>query len=280
VIVYDKKKNSSPFGLWRFARQLNREKFDSAILFQNAIEAAIMAFFAGIPKRIGYRTDVRGLFLTHGVAIGDKERQLHHTDYYCQMLERAGIHGDPEPLKLWCNEEEQAVARELVGDTPYAVINPGAAYGSAKRWFPERFAEVADHIADTYGFKIILTGGPGEMEVGVDITRMMKAPVQNLVGKTSVRDMMAVLAKSQLVVTNDSGPMHVAAAFNTPIVAVFGPTDHTTTSPRNKSFRIVRKECECAPCLLRQCPTDHHCMTAITADDVLAAVRDLLGARA
>jgi len=106
----------------------------------------------------------------------------------------------------------------------------------------------------------------------------MKTEPLNLIGQTSVRQLMAVLASVRLLVSNDSGPMHVGAAFNIPIVAVFGPTDHTTTSPLADTCRIVRKETDCAPCLLRQCPTDHRCMKAITAEDVLQAARELLGA--
>lgn len=158
-------------------------------------------------------------------------------------------------------------------------INPGAAYGSAKRWFPERFAETADALAAEYGVNIVLTGGPGEKEIGQDIASAMSSKPLNLIGQTSVRQLMAVLASVRLLVSNDSGPMHVGAAFGVPIVAVFGPTDHTTTSPKADICRIIRKATDCAPCLLRQCPTDHRCMKAITAKDVLAGARDLLGDR-
>ncbi|MCK5914099.1 MAG: glycosyltransferase family 9 protein, partial [Desulfuromusa sp.] len=152
----------------------------------------------------------------------------------------------------------------------------GAAYGSAKRWFPERFAEVGDTLAKRYAAKILLTGGPGEIEIGRDIAAAMQSQPLNMIGKTSVREMMSLLAHSRLLVTNDSGPMHVAAAFSTPIVAVFGPTDHTTTCPASENVRIVRKDVDCAPCLLRQCPTDHRCMTEITAADVITAACQLL----
>jgi heptosyltransferase-2 len=156
-------------------------------------------------------------------------------------------------------------------------VNPGAAYGSAKRWIPERFAAVADRLAEEFGLRVVLTGGPGEAEIGRDIAAAMKNAPLNLIGSTSVRQMMAVLSLCRLMVTNDSGPMHVAAAFGIPIVAVFGPTDHTTTSPLAGTCRIVRREADCAPCLLRQCPTDHRCMEAVTVDDVLTAARSLLG---
>jgi heptosyltransferase-2 len=277
VLVYDKKKShQGMLGLMRFCGELRRERFDLAILLQNAVEAAFMAFLACIPRRAGYATDGRGLLLTHPVPIGLEERRLHHTRYYLQMLEALDIHGGDGLLRLACADNESAWAREQIGEGTPVVINPGAAYGSAKRWYPERFAEVGNRLAAEFGARIILTGGPGETEIGRDIAAAMDIAPLNLIGRTSVRQMMAVLSLSRLVVTNDSGPMHVAAAFGVPIVAVFGPTDHTTTSPLAENCRIIRKEVDCAPCLLRQCPTDHRCMEAIGVDDVMAGARELL----
>ncbi len=278
VIVFDKKGPHKGFaGLWKFACELRQEKFDLAILLQNAIEAALMATLAGIPRRAGYRTDARRLLLSHGVPVGPIEKKMHHTDYYQNMLECLGLKGGDGNLHLACTEDELDWAREKLGAGDWVAINPGAAYGSAKRWFPERFAETADGLVSEYGVNIVLTGGPGEKEIGQDIAAAMSAKPLNLIGQTSVRQLMAVLASVRLLVSNDSGPMHVGAAFGVPIVAVFGPTDHTTTSPKADICRIIRKATDCAPCLLRQCPTDHRCMKAITADDVLAGVRDLLG---
>jgi len=280
VMVFDKKKRHRGIGgFLRFCMELRRERFDLAILFQNAIEAAIMAHVAGIPKRVAYGTDLRGFLLTHSVPCGKMERSLHHTLYYRRMLGALGIEieGGGERLLLSCTKEETERAGERIGeDGTWVAINPGAAYGSAKRWLPERFAAVADGIVRELGAFILLTGGPGEIEIGRDIEAAMQARPLNLIGKTSVRDMMALLSRCRLMVTNDSGPMHVAAAFGIPIVALFGPTDHTTTSPLSPSCRIVRKPVSCAPCLKRRCPTDHQCMEGITVDDVLEAVRSLL----
>lgn len=278
VMVFDKKgEHRGVGGLLRFAAALRRERFDLAILFQNAVEAAFMAALAGIPRRAGYRTDGRGLLLTHGVPAGEGERRLHHTAYYLKMLKELGIAGGEGRLILTCTPGEVEEARRTLGPGSWVAVNPGAAYGSAKRWIPSRFAEVADRLVHEFGVKVVLTGGPGEAEIGRDIEAAMAAPSLNLIGRTSVRQLMAVLSCCRLAVTNDSGPMHVAAAFGVPIVAVFGPTDHTTTSPLSDSCRIVRKETDCAPCLLRQCPTDHRCMEAITAQDVLRQARELLG---
>ncbi|BCR05199.1 ADP-heptose--LPS heptosyltransferase [Desulfuromonas versatilis] len=277
VLVFDKKGAHQGWrGMLRFCGQLRQGRFDLAILLQNAIEAGIMAALAGIPRRAGFRTDGRGFLLSHAVPISEADKKLHHTRYYLTMLERLGISGGDGLLRLESTAEESAWAESTLGDGEWMAINPGAAYGSAKRWIPERFAAVGDQLAREFGVKVLLTGGPGEREIGRDIARAMTCGPLNLIGETSVRQMMALLSRCRLMVTNDSGPMHVAAAFAVPIVAVFGPTDHTTTSPLAETCRIIRKHCDCAPCLLRECPLDHRCMTAISADDVLEGARSLL----
>lgn len=276
VLVFDKKgPHRGLRGLLRFAGALRRERFDLAILLQNAVEAAVLSFLAGIPQRAGYRTDGRRLLLSHGVPVGDAERRLHHTAYYLRMLESLGIRGGDACLRLECTAEEASRARATLGEGAFVALNPGAAYGSAKRWVPERFAAVGDRLAEEFGVRVVLTGGPGETEIGRDIEAAMSSRPLNLIGRTTVREMMAVLSHCRLMITNDSGPMHVAAALGVPIAAIFGPTDHTTTSPLAASCRIIRKEIDCAPCLLRQCPTDHRCMEAVTVDDVIAAAREL-----
>ena len=277
VIVYDRQgRHARVVGFLRFVAMLRGRKFDCAILLQNAIEAAVMAFLAGVPKRVGYITDGRRLLLSHPVAIGDAERALHHTDYYLHMLAQYGVTTGVKQQSLALRPDEIRWAAEILPRGRFAVINPGAAYGSAKRWVPERFAEVADQLASRYGLAIVLCGGPGEKEIGADIAKAMQSPPQNIIGKTSVRQMMAVLAASNLMITNDSGPMHVAAAFDVPTVAIFGPTDHTTTSPWGTRSQIVRHPVECSPCLLRQCPIDHRCMQRVTVEDVLSAAAGLL----
>ena len=278
VVRFDKKGSHAGLrGLWTFCRELRHERFDLAILLQNAFEAAIMSALAGIPRRAGYRTDGRGLLLTDGVPTVDKKHGLHHIDYYLQMLGGLGIAGSDGKLRLALTSDEMAGAARQLGAGEWVAVNPGASYGAAKRWIPERFAAVADGLAREFGVGIVLTGGPGEMEIGRDIEQAMQSAPLNLIGRTSVRELMAVLNHCRMVVTNDSGPMHIAAAFDVPLVAIFGPTDHTTTSPRADSCRIVRIPVDCAPCMLRECPTDHRCMTGVSADAVLVAARELWG---
>jgi heptosyltransferase-2 len=277
VIVYDKKgPHKGIGGLWKLCRLLARERFDLAVLFQNAIEAAIIARLAGIRTRAGYSTDGRAILLTHPVRVSKEARRLHQTQYYLNMLAGLGIPPVGQELRLQCTAEEKSTAGGVLGQGRWAAINPGAAYGSAKRWPAERFAQVADALASDFGFKLLLVGGQGEASIGSEIEAAMRSKPLNLVGRTSVRQLMALLASVDLVITNDSGPMHVAAAFDRPIVALFGPTDHCATSPLCSRSLLVRKETECAPCLKRQCPTDHRCMADISVDDVLHAVGALL----
>lgn len=278
VLVFDKKGSHRGIpGLVHFAHGLSREKFDLAILFQNAMEAAVISLLAGVPLRAGYRTDCRGFLLTHGVPVGRSDRGMHHTAYYLHMLERLEIRGGSGSLSLACSEAENHWARTLLGEGSWVALNPGATYGSAKRWYPSRFAQVADRLMEELGARILLVGSAGETDIGEEIVRAVNGGILNMIGKTSVRQLMALLANCHLLITNDSGPMHIAAAFGVPIVALFGPTDHTTTSPLTDAWRLVRKPADCAPCLKRTCPTDHRCMEAIEAADVLRAVRDLVG---
>ena len=277
VIVYDKAgAHRGLRGLWGFCRLLAGERFDLAVLFQNAIEAAIMAKLASIKMRAGYNTDARGILLTHGIRVTKEARRLHHTQYYLNMLANLGIPAAGQKLRLQCTDEEKRWAQSMLGPGKWVAINPGAAYGSAKRWYPERFGQVADALAFELGYGSVLVGGRGEAGIGSEIESRMRSKPVNLIGVTSVRQLTSILASVDLVITNDSGPMHVAAAFDRPIVALFGPTDHSTTFPLCSRFLLVRKETECAPCLKRQCPTDHRCMAGISVKDVLDAAKTLL----
>lgn len=277
VIVYRKRdEHAGIFGMLRFAAELRRRKFDCAILFQYAIEAGVMTFLARIPRRIGFTTDNRRFLLTHPVPFGEVEKKIHQTDAFLRIVNYYGITAADKVQTLALLDSERSWAQEQLPEGPVVTINPGAAYGSAKRWYPDRFAAVADFLAKEYGMNAVLIGGPGEVEIGNDIESAMHSPVQNFVGKTSVRQMMSLIDAASLMITNDSGPMHVAAGFNVPIVAIFGPTNHTTTSPFSDNYRIVRHDVECSPCMLRECPIDHRCMDRVTVDDVIEAVKSFM----
>lgn len=252
---------------WRAARSL---EFDCAILLQNAFEAALVAFLARIPRRIGYDRDGRGLLLTDRIPVPRPgEIPRHERYYYLELLRRAGIIAslpDLPEIRL----EVAARPRPMVG------VSPGAAYGTAKRWLPERFAEAAARAAFEYGAEVVLFGSAAERDLCESIARQIEGvPVRNMAGRTTLREFIGMAAQCRLFLTNDSGAMHVASALGVPTVAVFGATDHATTGPTGANARVVRREVECSPCLLRECPIDHRCMTRVTVDEVLESARSL-----
>ncbi|GLI39691.1 lipopolysaccharide heptosyltransferase II [Geobacter hydrogenophilus] len=282
VHVYDRKGSHAGLrGRLRLARELRAERFDLAILLQNAFDAALIARLARIPRIMGYRTDGRGILLTHGAPVTPEIKQLHHVDYYLAMLSRFGIETGDKRLSLTVTREEDEDAARLLSEAGIAAgdfvigINPGATYGSAKRWYPERFAAVAETLASRWGGKMVITGGGGEKNIADEIEGALGGRCLNLAGKTTVRSLMAIIKRCDFFVTNDSGPMHIAAAFGVPLVAIFGSTDHTTTSPFTERAVVVRSQADCAPCLLRECPSDHRCMTGVSVDDVVKAAEQL-----
>jgi heptosyltransferase-2 len=282
VLIYDKEGcHAGLGGRLRLAGELRARRFDLAILLQNAFDAALIAWLARIPLRIGYRTDGRGFLLSHGSPLSVGTKKLHHVDYYLGMLAHFGIVPAAKALSLTVTAEEELAAAVLLhgagieADDFLLGLNPGATYGSAKRWYPERFAAVADELNKRWGVKVIITGGPDERAIGDEIAAAAKVKCLNLAGRTSVRQLMALIKRCDFFITNDSGPMHIAAAFEVPLVAIFGPTDFTTTSPFSKKSKVVSRDVECAPCLLRKCPTDHRCMKGVAVEEVVAAASEL-----
>lgn len=277
VLIIDRQgKHRGLRGRFRFARELARRDFDLAILLQNAFEAGALAYLARIPARAGYAVDGRSLLLTHKVPADAAAKSIHQVEYYRHMVHRLGIEGGDGTLRLEIIDGERASARERLGPGSFIALNPGAAYGAAKRWHPDRFARTADMLSLRYDARIVLVGGSGEMKIGRDIAAIASCATLNLVGRTTIRETMGILSLCRLIITNDSGPMHVAAALGVPIVALFGPTDPVATAPRAEARRVIRRKVDCAPCRLRECPTDHRCMTAIDADAVVTAARELL----
>src|SRR5256712_4571620 len=264
-------------GKLTLARLLRRGRYDLAILLQNAFEAAAITALAGIPNRYGYATDGRWFLLTHRVPLTPKIRRKHQAHYYLELLRPLGIPVEPEPPILRTTPGEDAEAIEHLrafGVDPKKVLiglNPGSVYGTAKRWLPERFAEVADRVAAEHGGVVLIFGGHGEEELGAALASLMAAPTVVLSGRTTVRRLMALIKQCRLFMTNDTGPMHIATAFGVPTVAIFGPTDPLTTSPFGSGHELVRHPVDCSPCLLRECPIDHRCMQGISVEMVHAA---------
>lgn len=283
VITFDRHgMHKGIVGRLKLAQKLRKHSFDAAIILPNSFDSALVPLLAGIPVRVGKISDGRAFTLTSRYNPTRNGDVCHEVEYYLKLIGHFGISGSiTEPyLQITTEEEEKASIllseKGILRDDFVIGINPGATYGSAKRWYPERFAEAANSLAAVWSARVIILGGPGETEIASEIEKSMDLKCLNMAGKTSVRELMALIKRCNFFVTNDSGPMHIAAAFGVPLAAIFGSTDHATTSPYTDRAAIVRKETACAPCKLRECPTDHRCMKAVTADDVVEASISLL----
>ncbi len=272
---------------WRIAQQLKEERFDAAILFQNAFEAALLAWLARIPRRIGYDRDGRGLLLTDAIPVSKPgEYPPHESHHYLAMLHRAGILEKVEEvvaIRLDGRDEARCAGRERfdaegLGGAVIGV-SPGAAFGSAKQWLPDRFAASAHQLAAVLDAGVAVFGSAGERPLCDKVARALSGygvPVRNMAGRTSLAEFIDLAAACRLFLTNDSGAMHIASAAGVPTVAVFGATDHIATGPTGPLARIVRQPVECAPCKLRECPIDHRCMQGVSSEKVTAVALELL----
>jgi len=263
------------------AASLSAQKFDEAILFQNAFHAAWLAWRAGIPERIGYARDGRSALLTRAIAVPrDGEIPAHEAYYYAELVRRAGwIDALPkiEEIRLCVAESARGVAEKglIAAGAREGVLRiafaPGAAYGSAKCWPAERFAELADRLIVRFDADVILFGAPSERDIAERISSGMRCRAVNLAGQTSIAELSAYFSACDLFIGNDSGAMHVAAGAGVPVVAIFGSTDPDGTAPLTLRRTLVREAPSCSPCFLRHCPVDHRCMTRLEVEAVESA---------
>ena len=281
--LWTAQENASTSRFKEIASRVKAEKFDLGISLPNSFGAAVMMALGGVKRRIGYKRDARGLFLTDAVPVTKRLREIHEVEYYINLLSVLGKTdaiprvlnvpvapgADENLLKVLC-----AAGVVLSEDRPIVGICPGAAFGTAKRWLPDRFAAVSDYVSEKYKAQVVVIGSKGERPIGDEIAKISRYKIFNLCGQFPLRGGIALMDHLRLLVTNDSGNMHLAAARNVPIVAIFGPTDSRTTAPYHPNAIIVRRDTKCAPCLLRQCPPEkeHECMKAVTVDDVIEAV--------
>jgi heptosyltransferase-2 len=257
-----------------------RGRYDLGLLLPNSLASAFTLWRAGIPERWGYATDARGALLTRSCRVRASLGGRSQVYYYRAMLEGLGLAvSGPPDASLACPEAWAERGRALLGSPgPWIGINPGAAYGTAKRWPPERFAAAAALVARRSGAQVAIVGSAAERPLAQSIAAQLGGAARVLCGETTLADLVGVLRELRLLLTNDSGPMHLAAALGTPLVAVFGSTDWTETAPVSERARVVREETECAPCKLRECPIDHRCMTRVVVDRVAATALELLAA--
>ena len=284
LLAYESRgEHSGIFGREHLARDLRAQEFDTALLLQNAFEAAWLVWRAGIPQRIGYARDARSLLLTKAVRPPTpSEIPTREQFYYLELLRRAGLidsYSAPtcialrvEPSALEAAERNLLLSGARPGKLRVA-IGAGASYGSAKCWPPGRFAEVATRLQANLDADVILFGTAAEADVSEAIIREMHHPPIDLTGKTLIAELPALLSRCHLFIGNDSGVMHVAAAVGLPVVAIFGPTDPAGTPPVTPRCTIVQEKPHCSPCFLRRCPIDHRCMKRITPEAVISAAQ-------
>jgi heptosyltransferase-2 len=253
TVVLDKKYRV----LYKTARNLG--EFDYFFSFRSSLRTKFLKFL--ISAKSKYQFDK------------NKYQGCHQVDKYNDFInDSLDINFQPGKLLL-STISSQSSTQKTVG------INPGASYGSAKRWYPEEFAKVANELSDQYD--IVIFGGPDEQDIALDIEKLLiKKDVKNyknLAGKTTIPELINHISNLDLFITGDSGPMHVAAAFEVPTVAIFGPTkDNETSQWMNEKSLIVKKNLDCQPCMKRTCPLGHHdCMKLIKAVDVLDSVKSL-----
>jgi lipopolysaccharide heptosyltransferase II len=259
-----------------------RGRHDLGILLPNSFGSALALALARVPERWGWSTDGRGLLLTRAAPVPARLRGQNQLYYYRAMLAAMGLDVTPPPqTALSCPPEWDARASELLDHRDaggWIGVSPGAHFGSAKRWLPERFAAVAQRLAAGSGAGVAVLGAASERALTAQVAAQVKAPVADLGGRTTLSELVGVLGRLRLLITNDSGAMHVAAALGTPVVAVIGPTDARETAPVGGAHRLVREPVHCSPCLLRECPIDHRCMRRVTVSRVVDEARGLLAA--
>lgn len=278
IIAYDEKFKGI-IGKLRLARLLRKKEFSMAVLFQNAFDAALITYLAGIPRRIGYNRDGRGFLLTDPVPYNGDDRKVHHIEYYLKLLTSAGIPAGFEEPVIYLSVEERLQARALLSQLsrPVLGLNPGATFGSAKRWLTDRFAEVANWFRKDCGGSVVIFGSEKEAALARGIDKSIPEGKLFLAGKTSLRELAALIAECDVMLTNDSGPMHIACALGTPTLAIFGSTDPKLTGPFGEGHHAIKKDFSCSPCFKRNCMTkDMRCMYAVTAEEVFFTIKDML----
>lgn len=265
------------------AGTLKTGDYDVGILLTNSFSSAWWFWHGNVKYRIGYRGDYRSIFLTHGLQFSEKKDETHLVQTYKQLLKPLGIAITTTSPQLVVVEKELKKAYEKLskyGVFPHHTligINPGAAYGSAKCWPPERFRSVVSLLLEKDpNIRIVFFGDREGAALVESICFGMSSYVVNLAGQTNLRELMACIKLCHVLLTNDSGPMHLADALGTPLLALFGSTNPITTGPFIQKTQVIQKKVECAPCYNRTCPIDFRCMTGISPEEVVRKLQTLL----
>ncbi len=271
-------------GIFPLRGLLGGEETEALWLLPNSFRSALLGWWIGARRRIGYATDGRSWLLTDPVAPPAESPPPHLVDYYLGLLEARGLPTAHRQVRLQVAPEAARFAERLLaeevpsGEGPLVGMHPGAFFGESKAWPPEAFAALAKRLAREAAARVVLFGGPGEEGLAGRVCRAAGGAAVNLAGRDTLATLPGLLARLDAFVSGDTGPLHVAALVGTPTVSLFGPTDFRRTAPRGGAHRMVRRELECSPCFQRTCPLGHHrCMREIGPEEVAAEVIALLG---
>lgn len=280
---------AKPGGPIRLASRLAAGKFDSAVILPNSFRSALLTTLAKVPRRIGYDRDGRGVLLTDPLIASRTVRGLVPVptrDYYLGLARYMGSVGPDPAMQLFTRHEDDAQADELLRKGGYdpvsgrklLLLNPGANYGDAKMWSPDRFAGVADRCAEELGVFVAVNGSPKERAILDEVIASAKTPILDLSAAGMTLDLLkSIVRRASVMVTNDTGPRHIAAAMGTPVVTIFGPTDPAWTQIDYDAERQVMEKVFCGPCQKKKCPLDHRCMTRIGVERVAKEAIGLIG---
>lgn len=285
TIVYDK--SMGIVGTVRFIRYLRKQRFDLAIVLHPTSRSHLVTFLARIPERVGYDRKL-GWLLTKRVPHTKHLGLRHEIEYVLELLRHVGIEAGTKKMSLEVTTESRERAAELLArhgiahDDAVICVHPGASCRS-KRWSPRRFAEAADRLAAQCRAKIVIVAGPDDKEVAGDVASAMRGPCVNLAGETGVMELACILERARLFVSNDSGPVHIACAVGTPVVALFGRSDRGLSpvrwAPSNEGDAVLHKDVGCVACRAHNCRRGFKCLEAITVDDVLSAAGKVMEKR-
>jgi len=283
VITFRREEVSGSFGgALSLAKEVRKIGFDKFLIFPNSFSSALTAFLSGTHDRIGYAAECRRPLLTKALRFGKDQRKTHRVLLYAEIAGLVGCAPDDGlPLRLELPQEESDPLLELAGysprgDAPLVAIAPSS-FAPSRRWPVERFALLADRLAQDFGAKIVLLGSVSDAHVAFGMSGLMKTPPISLVGKTSLLSLSAVLKRMTLLIANDSGVAHLACALGTPYLVLFGAGDPSVTGPWGGRAKLIKKDLDCSPCVKQTCSKDLECMKAISVDEVLAGASALIG---
>jgi heptosyltransferase-2 len=261
---------------------IRRGDYDLGVLLTNSLSSAWWFYRGHVKERIGFKDPLRSLLLTRAIPYPKNKENQHLTKTYKALLEPLGIPLSNTLPQLFVTQEEidwaKAFLKRMGIDVEQDLligVNPGAAYGSAKCWLPDRFVAFAKKMLENPKVKIVFFGDPKGAPLVSSITEQLPKQVVDLAGKTTIRELMALIRCCRAILTNDSGPMHIAAALGTPLLALFGSTSHVKTGPLPQG-KVIHKDVECSPCYKRTCPIDFRCMTRIETQEVVQAMQRIL----